>query len=138
MSKNPAFMDTNVILRHVLQDLPEHSVRASELIARVEAGEERVLASETVVFEAVYVLTNFYRIPRSEVAQNLIPLISMPGIELPGRVDILRAFDLWVERPGLSFADCFHIFSARRYSSGRIYSFDRKVGAVAGISRLET
>jgi len=95
------------------------------------------VTTETVVFETVHVLGWHFRAPRNDIAQPLSALLTLPDIELAGRDDIFRAFDLWLERPGLSFPDCVHIFNARRMAGGRIYSFDRKIGSVEGVTRLE-
>jgi predicted nucleic acid-binding protein len=47
-----AFLDTNVLLRQVLQDHPEHSPRATALIAAIERGERAVRIADTVVFRS--------------------------------------------------------------------------------------
>ena len=50
------FLDANIILRHLLQDLPDQSPRATAFIRRIEAGELTVRTTDTVIFEAVFVL----------------------------------------------------------------------------------
>lgn len=35
----PAFLDTNILLRHLLQDDPQQSPRATAFLLRVENGE---------------------------------------------------------------------------------------------------
>jgi predicted nucleic acid-binding protein len=49
-------LDTNPILRHALQDHPDHSLRSSALIASVERNELHLATTDTVVFEAVFAL----------------------------------------------------------------------------------
>ena len=50
------FLDTNILLRHLLQDLPDESARATEFIRRIEAGDARVYLSDIVVFEVVFTM----------------------------------------------------------------------------------
>jgi hypothetical protein len=61
MPTPPPFLDTNVILRHLLNDVPEQSARARALLLRIEAGELRVRTAETVVFEIVFTLQRVYK-----------------------------------------------------------------------------
>lgn len=49
-----SLLDTNLILRHVLDDLPDQSSRAHALFERIERGERRVRVTDTVIFEAAY------------------------------------------------------------------------------------
>src|SRR6266516_7250784 len=101
-------LDTNPILRHVLDDHPEHSPRAHALFARIEQGDERVQLTDTVIFEAAFTLERFYRIPRAEIFATLLDILGLPGIELPGKRAYRRVFELWVAQPRLSFPDRHH------------------------------
>ena len=46
------FLDTNMLLRHFLQDHPDQSPRATAYLARVENRELQVCTSDIVIFEA--------------------------------------------------------------------------------------
>ncbi len=46
-----SFLDTNVFLRHLLQDDPDRSSKASAFLKRIEEGEVKVRTAETVIFE---------------------------------------------------------------------------------------
>lgn len=45
------FLDTNILLRHLTHDHPEHSPRATALLRRNGAGEVTVEIADIVVFE---------------------------------------------------------------------------------------
>jgi predicted nucleic acid-binding protein len=132
-----AFLDTNVILRQVLQDHPDHSARAATLITEIEQGKRAVRTSDTVVFEAVFTLEKTYGVPRSEIRDALLPIIDLTGVVLPGKRMFNDVFDLYVREAGLSFADCYHVSLARQLELDKIFSFDRKIGRVPGIQRIE-
>jgi predicted nucleic acid-binding protein len=57
----PPFFDTNILLRHFLQDHPDHSPRATAFIQQIGQGERQVVLSDIVVFETVFVLERRYR-----------------------------------------------------------------------------
>lgn len=130
-------LDTNPILRHLLDDHPEHSSRAHNLFARIEAGEERVRTTDTVIFEAAFTLERFYKVPRLEIRETLLDLLQLPGIVLPGKRSYRRVFDLWVQHPRLSFADGYHAALAERLKLPAILTFERGFDSLPNIKRRE-
>jgi len=130
-------LDTNVFLRHILQDQAEHSRLATELFARIELGEITVRTLDTVVFEAVYVMEQKFSMPRNVIAGSLAPLLGFPGIELSNKEIYPAVFELWVTTRRLSFADAFHLVSAKHLGLDTIISFDRGLRGVEGVTRVE-
>jgi predicted nucleic acid-binding protein len=133
----PPLLDTNPILRHLLDDHPDHSPRCHALFSRIEAGTERCTLTETVLFEAAFTLERFYKVPRAEVRSALLDLIQLPGLVLAGKRAYREVFDLWVAQPRLSFADCYHAALVQRRGLGAIISFDQGFDRVAGLLRRE-
>jgi predicted nucleic acid-binding protein len=132
-----SLLDTNIILRHVLDDLPDQSPKARALFGRIERGERRVRTADTVIFEAAYTLERFYKVPRAEIAQQLLDILRLPGIVLPGKRFYRRVFELYVGYPRLSFADCYHAILVERYGLEGILSFDRGFDRLADLTREE-
>lgn len=132
-----AFLDTNIIVRHLLQDNPNHSFRSSQLIARIADGDVHVTISDTVVFETVFVLNQIYKISRSEVSNQLSLLLAIPGISIHTKAEVLVALRYWATESPLSFADCYHLVLADALGLSAIYSFDKKMGRYPGVERIE-
>lgn len=132
----PPLLDTNILLRHLLGDHPEHSPRATAYLHRIDRGEVRVLLTDTVVFETVFTLERLYRQARTDIRDNLLPLIALPGITLSGKQRLRRIFDLYVGSR-LSFADAYHATLAIDLGSSEIVSFDRDFDRVPGLRRTE-
>jgi predicted nucleic acid-binding protein len=130
------FLDTNILLRHLLQDVPDQSARATELIRRIEAGEVRVHISDIVVFEVVFTLTRSYRQPKAAVRDAVLALLDLSGIVLPGKRRFHRVFDLFVGL-NISFADAYHVVIMEQQKLTEVISFDRDFDRVAGIARVE-
>jgi predicted nucleic acid-binding protein len=130
------FLDTNVFLRHLLQDHPDHSPRATLFFDRIEHGGLRVETTATVVFETVFTLQSFYKHPRPLIRDNVLPLLLLPGIALPGKRRLRRAFDLYTST-NLSFADCLHVAIAEARKVPQFVSFDHGLDRVAGLNRVE-
>lgn len=132
-----AFLDTNILLRHIMQDVEGQSARASRLIEEIARGTVQVYISETVVFETVFTLSTFYRIPRAEISAQVRRLLRMPGIILRDKAIIVDALHFWESQGPLSFADCYHLALTAALGLDEIYSFDMKMGRYPGVMRVE-
>jgi predicted nucleic acid-binding protein len=130
------FLDTNVLLRHLLQDHPQQSPRSTAYLARVEHGEIKVRTADTVVFETVFTLQRQYGVSKEEIRDNLLPLLELPGIVLPGKRRLRKVFDLYVDL-NLPFADAYHVALMQRLGLRHIISFDKEFNRVPGVTRVE-
>jgi predicted nucleic acid-binding protein len=130
------FLDTNILLRHLLDDHPEQSPRATAYLARVEAGDVRVRIAETVIFETVFTLQRQYGHPKAEIRDKLLPLVEIQGIILPGKRRFRRVFDLYVDL-NLPFVDAYHAVLIDDLGLTEIVTFDREFDRVPGVTRLE-
>jgi predicted nucleic acid-binding protein len=131
-----AFLDTNILLRHLLQDHADQSPRATAYLVRIEKGEIRVRIAETVIFETVFTLQRQYGHPKSAIRDTLVPLIELPGIILPGKRMFREVFDMYAEL-NISFVDAYHAALMKRLGLTDIVTFDRQFDRVPGVSRLE-
>ena len=130
------FLDTNVLLRHLLQDHPQQSPRSTAYLARVEHGEIKVRTADTVIFETVFTLQRQYGVPKADIRDNLLPLLELPGIVLPGKRRLRKVFDLYVDL-NLPFADAYHVALMQRLGLRHIVSFDKEFNRVPGVTRAE-
>jgi predicted nucleic acid-binding protein len=127
-----AFLDTNVLIRHLTGDPPDMAARATALLA---AGEELLLA-DLIVAECVYVLESFYEVPRARVAELMRAAVALPSIRVTDEPSLLRALEVY-ELDGLDFADAYLVAQAEATGVGAIASFDRRIDRVTTISRRE-
>ena len=130
------FLDTNILLRHLRQDHPDYSPRATALLERVEREELKVRAADTVVFETVYTLHGYYKQPKAAIRDALLPLLDLPGIVLPRKRRFRQVFSYYVDL-NISFADAYHAVLMEELQLTTILSFDRDFDRVAGITRVE-
>jgi predicted nucleic acid-binding protein len=137
MSDAIAFLDTNVLLRHIMQDEPDHSRRATAFILAIEQGWRTVQIADTVIFEAAYTMEKTYKMPRTTIRDALHGFLILPGVVLAGKSIFAGVFDLYLRNPWLSIADCYHAELAKRLTGGAILSFDWRLGTVEGLTREE-
>ena len=81
MSKR-RLVDTNVIIRYLVQDNDKHARAAGKLFDACDRGDLEIVILPVVLAECVFVLESFYGHSRAQIASVLERLISSPGIEL--------------------------------------------------------
>lgn len=127
-----AFVDTNVLIRHLTGDPPAQGLRATRYLA--EADE--LLLLDLILAEVAYVLESFYEAPRAQVAATLRAVLGFRAIKVVDAELAQRAVEVYdVDR--LDFADAYLVASAERSGIGVIASFDRSIDRVGTVRREE-
>ncbi len=127
-----AFVDTNVLVRHLTGDSPDMAAAATEYL-RTEA---ELLLTDVVAAETVYVLESFYEAPRAQVAQALRSLVAFDSVVCVDPALLLRAVEVY-ETDRVDFAEAYLVACAESTGVQRIASFDRSLDRVETIQRVE-
>jgi predicted nucleic acid-binding protein len=98
-------LDTNLIVRHLVQDHERHAQAAAKLFAACDRGELTLVILPAVLAECVFILESFYQNPRAAIARALRSLLRSPGIELAESAIYLDALDRY-GRSKVHFVDC--------------------------------
>ena len=133
-----AFLDTNIIIRFITQDNPDHAARAHRFLQEVEAGKRNVTTSEGVIVEAIYVLSSkrLYNLSRQEIQRHLTNVLSLQGVKLSNKKVYLRALELYANST-IDFVDALTIAQMRQRKLTTIISFDRDFDGIPNIKREE-
>ncbi len=127
-----AFIDTNILVRHLTGDPPDMAQRATRFLA----SERGLLLVDLVVAETVYVLESFYEAPRRQVAEAIRSLIAFDSIVCVDPALLLRAVEVY-ETDRLDFAEAYLVACAETTDVGRVASFDRAVDRMDTVERVE-
>jgi predicted nucleic-acid-binding protein len=127
-----AFVDTNILVRHLTGDPPDMAARATAYLASAS----QLLLVDLVVAETVYVLESFYKVPRSQVAEAIRSLIAFEAIVTVDPALLLRAIEVY-EDDRLDFAEAYLVASAETTGVNQVASFDRAIDRIATIERIE-
>lgn len=75
-------VDTNLIVRYLVQDHEKHAKAAGKLFEACDRGDVEIVVMQVVLAECVFVLESFYEHARADIASALGRLISSPGVEI--------------------------------------------------------
>ena len=127
-----AFVDTNVLVRHLTGDPPNMAARATAYLGT----ERELLLTDLVVAETVYVLESFYETPRDQIAQAVRSLVAFDSILCVDRALLLRAIEVY-ETDRIDFAEAYLVACAESTGVSKVASFDRSIDRINTIERIE-
>ncbi len=127
-----AFVDTNILVRHLTGDPPAQAARATRYLAAAND----LLLPDLILAEVAYVLESFYEVGRPEVAAALRAIVGFPAIRVVDETLLSRTIELY-EVDRLDFADAYLVASAETTGVGIVASFDRAIDRVRTVRRDE-
>jgi len=116
-------VDTNLIVRYLVQDHEKHAKAAGRLFDACDRGDVVIVVLPAVLAECVFVLESFYEHPRGDIASALGRLISSPCVEIDGAAIHLDALDRY-RKTKVHFVDCL-IAATAAIENMPVASFDQ-------------
>ncbi|MGI8810436.1 MAG: PIN domain-containing protein [Acidimicrobiales bacterium] len=127
-----AFVDTNILVRHLTGDPPEMAARATAYLR----GTDELLLTDVIAAETVYVLESFYETPRGQVAEALRSLVAFGSVVCVDPASLLRAAEVY-EVDRVDFAEAYLVACAESTGVRVVASFDQSIDRVSSIERVE-
>lgn len=114
------YVDTNIILRYVLQDNLELSQKATDIISN-----NRAICLNSVLYEVIHVMKSVYKIERADIADEFYGLFS-DKILLSDDIEVtLKTLTIFKET-SIDFIDCL-LIAEYIVNNRQIHSFDKKL-----------
>ena len=118
-------LDTNVLVRHIVQDNKKQAQAASKLIESFCTSENPGVVSLVVLCEFVWVLERGYKYPRHTIADVLRRMLSLEDISIERSDLAWQALNLY-EKGRADYADYAIGLSHRNQGAQATYTFDRR------------
>jgi predicted nucleic-acid-binding protein len=128
-------IDTNLVIRYLVQDHEKHAKVAGRLFEACDRGDLVIVLLSSVLAECVFVLESFYEHPRRDIASALGTLISSPGVEINEAAVHLDALGRY-RKTKVHFVDCLIAATASRENIP-VATFDQDFRKFADV-RVET
>lgn len=118
-------VDTNIILRYLLNDNEELSSKATEIIDNND-----IFIPTEVIVEASYVLRKVYNVEKEKIFEAIKLLINMEDINFQNKETIELAFKTYSEE-NLDIVDCM-LFAYSKSEKYNVATFDKKLNKLIG------
>ena len=119
------FVDTNVFLRYLTNDVPKQADAVERLLRRAGAGEVVLVTGILVIAEIVWTLESFYKLSRVDIQEKVRAIINTPGLEVYERIVISQAVSDYVDR-NVDFVDAFNASWMLAQGIRAVQTFDRR------------
>lgn len=124
-------LDTNVLVRYIMQDDPKQSAKATKIVESLDDVGGGYITLVSMV-ELVWVLGASFELARAQVAQALDGIIRTKQFKIENADQVIRA--LRVFKAGKSdFADCLIERSANSAGCQQTITFDVNASKHAGM-----
>lgn len=130
-------LDTNVLVRYVVQDDSAQLAAAKRLISRLVTEGRSLFVPVTVALELEWVLRSSYGYARADVVVVLAGLLSAAELVFESERAMEVALQLYREGSA-DFADCLHIALAAQAGEQPLWTFDKGAAKVAGAELVHT
>jgi len=84
-------LDTNILLRYMVQDDPVQSPRATQIIEQNLTEENPGFVSLVTVLEIVWVLKGLYKRSRPEIANDIEMILAADTLEIQNEQEVYQA-----------------------------------------------
>lgn len=125
MEPERCFIDTNLFLRYLTNDVPDQADAVEELLNKATAGEILLITNNLVMAEIVWTLESFYQLERQSIREKLTAILNTPGIEVIDGDLVLQALEGYVEK-NVDFIDAHNVEWMLSRGITEAYTFDRK------------
>lgn len=118
-------IDTNVFVRFFIHDIELQFQEARKLFEQIEQNKNVGMVSLLVVNEFIWIMENYYEIPRNTFLPEFIKLLSQKGIRIieVKKKELFSVFDIMVTEK-IDFTDAY-LYTMSKGET--IVTFDKKL-----------
>jgi predicted nucleic acid-binding protein len=131
-------IDTNVIVRFLVETpetIPAKFGGVFGFFAKLEQGTARTHLPDLVLFQAYFVLTSYYGVPRAEAAEKLADIVRLRGIHMVEKDIVVECMGI-LQRQSLDIVDVYLVAYSKAKGLSGVYSFDSDISE-AGLRLLK-
>ncbi len=129
-----ASLDTNLLLRLVLRDIPGQTDKVTALLDSAKQGELEI--ADAVLYELVWILSgSLYGYDRTLIGDTLIEIARLPQVSC-NRLLIEKAVPVYINYPKLSFIDICLTVYAELNNAAPLLTFDKALAGALPNAKL--
>ena len=119
-----SLLDTNVLIRFLTADESPKYKNLYSFFQSLEQGQMRIELKLIVLFQVIFVLKGFYRVPKKQIVDGMKNILKFRGIHIKEKKVVLRTLELWLNN-NVEIVDCYLIACLEVDTQNLLYSYDR-------------
>ncbi|PIS23080.1 hypothetical protein COT49_02005 [candidate division WWE3 bacterium CG08_land_8_20_14_0_20_40_13] len=121
--KKKTLVDTNVILRFLLNDNPNQAQEAEDLFEKAENNQLEI--PDIIIAELIFVLLSVYKLSRRDIVEKIRAVVEHPKFMVNKKI-INFALDEFLSK-NISFVDGYLVALAKTRRGIDLFTFDKKL-----------
>lgn len=118
-----SIMDTNVVVRFLIGDNNDKFKGVYQFFKTIEEGEITVELPLIVLFQTIFVLKSYYKVPKIRIVDAVTGLLQLKGLKIKQRRMIERMLKYWQEN-AVEIVDAYLIACLEKDPRNILYSYD--------------
>ncbi len=107
MGPERLFIDTNIFLRYLTNDVPEQADAVERLLIQAMQGDVILVTNSLVIAEIVWALDSFYRVSRPDIGEKIFAILNTPGLEVVN-ADLIHQEIPWYVQKNVDFIHAYN------------------------------
>lgn len=124
-------IDTNAILRWLLNDDPKQADQVESLLRQAREGEVELIIPEIIIFELHFALEKYYHFAKVDIFDKLKSLLLVDYLQVESQETLITALTTY-QNTNLSFVDCF-LIAKTKLKNGKLFTFDKDLKKLTNI-----
>lgn len=125
MKPERVFVDTNLFLRYLTNDVPVQADAVEQLLQQAVAGELILVTNSLVIAEIVWTLESYYQLSKADIREKILAILNTPGLEVADSDQVLQAI-VWYADQNVDFIDAYNATWLLEQGTTVACTFDRK------------
>ena len=107
MKPERVFVDTNLFLHYLTNDIPAQADAVEHLLRQAAAGDVLLVVNPFVLAEIIWTLRTYYKLTQDEITEKILAILNTPGMEVADRDLVLQAVTWWHDH-NVDFIDAYN------------------------------
>ncbi len=129
-------LDTNVLVRFLVQDDRRQGLLAKQLIGAAVSKNESLFVPITVLLELEWVLRSSFDYEKNQIIEVIASLLAATELKFESESSAEVGLEMFRQNSA-DFADCIHIALAHAAGHSPLWSFDKAASKIEGAKLLQ-
>lgn len=129
------YVDTNIFIRYLTKDVVDQAQKVKQRLLQAKEGKIQLILTSFTGVEIIFILENYYELPKIEAIGKLHSLLSPNFIMIDQKTAFLEALSLY-KNSNIDFVDLLN-FTVTKENKAKILSFDKDFDKLTPKLRVE-